>query len=723
MAVLTSKLIVELLDRASKPAAKIAATINKLQSASRANSARLEEMRGRMMGAVGAGFALYKGFSAPIRAGAEFQTMLEDIRQKAEMSAPELKTLGNRLRDIATATNQLPTDTIKTFDSLLGLGLGGKTDAENVDAAVKMLPAINKTATAYRAAADDVMKAGQASFMNLKVPADQMMSAFDAMARAGKEGAFELKDMAQYFPALTSQAGALGIKGVKGVANLAAALQVVRQGAGDSSEAATNLKNVMQKIMSPVTQTNFKKFGVDFRKEMEKAKKAGVSPIEAVARLTDKVLKKNKSATLGDLFADREAQLGLLALIAGLKRYREIRAAALNSSGEVEKDFAKRIQTADAAMIRFKGAIENLNIALSIGLLPALTAVIDRGIVPMLRAFRGVVEAHPKLVGTLLGVSAGLIGLRIAATAAQFAFLWMRGGAILAAIAGMKALAAATRLAAAPMWLFAASAKAGRLAALMLVNPLKLVTGALRILQLALLGTGIGAALVALAVAGTFIYQNWSGIKEMFAGIGEGIMSALQPVMPAVEPVIKAFDWLADKFMSIAGPLDASKESWRSLGVTIGTSIGGTIKWVIDKVQALIDLLSSAAGKVSGLFKAGGGKGSSPFVSNSVAGARANGGPVRRGSTYLVGERGPELWRAPAAGQIDSSLDTIAALRAGGAGGRGASGVASMHVEVGGIHIHTQPGQSPEAIASAVERHLSSKLNALSRGAFSDGVY
>lgn len=52
----------------------------------------------------------------------------------------------------------------------------------------------------------------------------------------------------------------------------------------------------------------------------------------------------------------------------------------------------------------------------------------------------------------------------------------------------------------------------------------------------------------------------------------------------------------------------------------------------------------------------------------------------------------------------------------------GATG-GSMSVNVGGIHIQASAGQSPEAIAAAVERRMSEKLNALSRGAFSDGVY
>jgi hypothetical protein len=99
---------------------------------------------------------------------------------------------------------------------------------------------------------------------------------------------------------------------------------------------------------------------------------------------------------------------------------------------------------------------------------------------------------------------------------------------------------------------------------------------------------------------------------------------------------------------------------------------------------------------------------------------RALGGPVRSGGTYLVGERGPELFRSPASGHISSTLDTVRSIKANAlAGARGGS----MSVNVGGIHIQASAGQSPEAIAAAVERRLSEKLSAMSRGAFSDGVY
>jgi hypothetical protein len=252
---------------------------------------------------------------------------------------------------------------------------------------------------------------------------------------------------------------------------------------------------------------------------------------------------------------------------------------------------------------------------------------------------------------------------------------------------------------------------------------------AMRLLKFAMIGTGIGAALVGLAAIGMAVYNNWAGIKALFVGIGEGLMAGLAPVMPAIQPVIDGFGWLSDKLSSIFGPIDASKQAWRDLGVTIGTSIGGAITGVIEKIKALIGWITSVPGKIAGMLGFGGGKtpaaAAATVAAPVIAGARAAGGPVRAGSTYLVGENGPELFRARANGAISNTLDTVRAIKAQAMAGaaRQAGGGTVNHVDVGGIYVQAAPGQSAEAIADAVERRLSEKLNALSRGAYSDGVY
>lgn len=390
MATLTSNLIVRLIDGVSGPAKGAASALRGLRAAAggigggfagvmRENAKAGAAFRNQLLGitatAAVAGFALKRALGTPVSKAMAFETTLEDIGQKANMTGEGLARLGQQIRSIGTASGRTAQETAGTFDTLLGLGLGGKTNEEDVANAIGMLPAINKTATAYRAASDEVARAGQAVFANLKVPAAEVIKAFDAMAASGKDGAFELRDMARYFPSITALAANLDIKGVKGAADLAAALQVVRQGAGNSEEAATNLINVLQKAGTPATQKAFSKMGINFRKEMKKLTKEGMSPIEAMVETTRKAMA--KGATIGDLFEDRQAQLGMIALLQDTERYRRIRAEALNASGMVEADFARRIKTSQAAYDRFRASVENLQIAIGNSLMPTVTTFVE----------------------------------------------------------------------------------------------------------------------------------------------------------------------------------------------------------------------------------------------------------------------------------------------------------------------------------------------------------
>lgn len=820
MATLTSKLIVELVDRATAPARAIAAGINRLTAMQTRNAAALATTQTQMIGAIGAFYGLTRAIGAPVKAATDFETKLEDIAQKIEAPRAELPKLGAELRAVAAATTQTASKMAEGMDVLAGMG------AKREDA-LGLLPAIGRAATAYNAEVKDLAQAGYAALDNLKVPANQFAAALDAMSKSGKEGAFELRDMAQYFPSLGAGYQALKQSGVPAVADLAAALQIVRKGAGDSSEAATNLNNILQKINAPLTRKNFEKMGIDLEKEMARAAKAGATPIEAIAVLTNKVLKGNL-ARLGDLFEDAQVQKGLRPLIQNIKEYRRIRKEALAAQGVVEEDYRRRLQTSASAIQRFRIAVENINLAVGGALLPGLTVLAD-AIVPLANRFAAFAEKHPAVTRAIVATSAALIGLRIAGIAAKFALLWMWGGALAIAKGALLGLAGAVRLASLAMLPFGAALRAGRsaivgfaataailgsggalrmaaVALLGLLNPLRLVTVALRLLKFALIGTGIGAVLIGIAMAGLWIYNNWSGLTEMFTRFGAAFMAAIAPVRPVLEPVIgtvsaiydwfnrllgpveglgaageragralgealvsaiqtgqRAFDWLTglprqigDAFQSALDAVQAKGEAlgtildgWRSkiigtfsgidltaIGTQIMTSLLNGVK---AGAKAVLDFFTGIGSKIKSAISgaASGARISVPTApAPALAGARAAGGPVRRGLSYLVGENGPEIFTANATGMIQNTNRTVQALRAAAlasavavspaaaqGGGARAGGGQTMQVDVGGIHIHAQPGQSPEQIADAVERRLSAKLGALSRGAYSDGVY
>src|SRR5690606_15600478 len=98
--------------------------------------------------------------------------------------------------------------------------------------AVKLIGPIGRLGTAFKVELADGADAAYANINNLKVAQAQTAKAFDIMAAGGNAGAFEIKDMARWFPTLTARMQALGQQGLPAVADLTAALQVAMNTAG-----------------------------------------------------------------------------------------------------------------------------------------------------------------------------------------------------------------------------------------------------------------------------------------------------------------------------------------------------------------------------------------------------------------------------------------------------------------------------------------------------------
>lgn len=750
MGVVTSSLVIELLDRFSRPSRAIEGAMTRLQNIQANNSRRLDEMRGRMVEATAVGYGLYRALKAPTEAAAEFETKLEDIAQKIEAPISALPQLGKEIRKVASDTTQSAADMADGMDILVGMG------ASREDA-LGLLPDIGRAATAYNAEIADLSQAGYAALDNLKVPANQFGNALDAMAQAGKAGAFELKDMAKYFPTLGAGYQALSQKGVPAVADLSAALQIVRKGTGDSASAATNLSNVLQKINAPLTRKSFAKMGVNLEKEMKKAAEKGLTPIEAIAEITNRTLK-GDLGKLGDLFQDAQVQQGLRPLIQNMQEYRRIREEAMKAQGVVQEDYDRRLKTSAIAGKRFRIAMENISLAIGSALLPALNDLSDV-IVPIINRMAEFAEAHPALTRVVVATTAALIALRVAAIAAQFSLLWMKGGMITSGIVALRSLrlvlaglafvftpvtASLRALRTAMIGYAAAASIAGNGSALAimgrsligLINPLRYVSTALRALKFALIGTGIGAIVVGIAMAGTWIYNNWQGIKELLVGVGEGFMAGLAPVQPILQPIVDMAKRLWDSISGLLAPLQASTGEWRSWGETIGGSVAAGVNAIVSGIGSVVSGIKSAyewAVKLKQAFDSfmgnTGPASSNPWITGGagapsnpnaptwaqgipkLSGAKAAGGSVVGGRTYLVGEKGPELFTANRTGTIIPN------------GGNARMGGGRNGLSIGALHIHATPGMSEESLIQKAIAELQRRFRMEADGIHADLEY
>lgn len=262
---------------------------------------------------------------------------LRQIGNTADLTHDQIAAAGAELPGLTRQTNQYQ-------DALLdGLGLLAAAGLE-FNTSLAALRPIGRTATGEVADLNAVAATSFALIDNLKVPVAELQLGLDALAQSGKEGRFELADMALYFPVITASAQQLKMTGVPAVASLGAALQVAMKGAGDPSQAATNFQNFLSKLTAPDTVRRFKELGIDLQREFALATQAGKDPIMEFLQLIQRV-SGGDPFKMGEMFGDQQVLNFLRPMLANLKEYERIRASALQSKGVVDRDYINMLTT------------------------------------------------------------------------------------------------------------------------------------------------------------------------------------------------------------------------------------------------------------------------------------------------------------------------------------------------------------------------------------------
>ncbi|WP_294319695.1 phage tail tape measure protein [uncultured Sphingomonas sp.] len=519
-----------------------------------------QNVAGAGIGMLGTATAMAVPIIAGVKAGQEFESKMTDIAQKADLSRAAAAAMGVELLKAGRAANQLPAAMQDGVDTLAGFGLDPR------QAAVMMRP-IGRAATAYKAEIADLAAASYALHDNLKVPIADTQKMIDAMASAGKAGAFEIADMAQHVPALAAAYQGLGQKGVAAGTDLAAALQITRKGAGDSATAATNLANILQKITSPATVKAFEKMGVDLPAALKRMYAEGKTPIEAIAELTNKTLKGDLSR-MGYLFEDAQVQAGLRPLIQNMDEYRRIRAEASNAGGTTDRDFAERMRDSAEASKQLKVNAETLAIQLGTVLLPTVNDLLGKA-AAMAGRLGDWAQRHPTLTKAVALLAVGLTALLGAAALLTLGYAALMG----------------------PMALFGALSTATGIAMLPLIG----------------IVLGVVAAVALLAYGAYLIYQNWDGIAAYFGGIWNSITgfftsnwttirNLLLGALVIFMPVVAALVWVAA----------AIYRNWDTIKAGFMSGITALWGYVQPIVQPILNILSTIENLRQRFFRMGG---------------------------------------------------------------------------------------------------------------------
>ena len=630
------------------------------------------------VGAAGIGVAL----TASVKAAASFETVLSDIGKTANVGNAELKILGNQITSLSARnrTNLGPEKIAAGIQDLVAQGL-------SLQDAVASMESLGRVATATNSDLLDVTKTGFQLQNALKIKPTELKATFDALAYAGKQGAFELKDMATFMPTISAAAGTLGIQGKQGAISLAAMMQMIRKDAPDAGQAATRMTDAMLKMTAPDAVKNFKKFGVDIQKVLNDAKAKGINPMEAALSELQRVTG-GDVFKLSQIFGDKEAKLGLMSLMKYRKEYEQLKreAGGAGAAGTIDRDYQKSITTFAGTMASFQNSSQRLGIALGNALLPSLTAMAE-AITPLVESFANFAQTNPAFTSFMVGVSAAFAGLvplipviasAVSLVSSLSAAIGGAGGlgAVLASVGAVITgpvgitIAAIVGIGATLVWAYTQfqwfrDAVNGVFAGYMqffqgigqtfqgvwdlivgiFSGNTKLIDAALNTIQAGFTNMFGGIFNVFKFSYGTLLTLTWNFVKQL-PGI---ILSAIVNLPTTIGNVLRGLQyvfaelgrrniattkWFTDQTVAL---ILSMPSRIASIGQTI---INAIINGLKARAPALFSWVSGAWDRIKGLIPNGGGGGNAA----PQPPGRATGGGVTAGLPYIVGERRRELF-------------------------------------------------------------------------------
>lgn len=550
MGVLTSKLILSLVDRVTAPARAVAKTMDRLKLAQAANARQLDAMRGRMLDAAAMGYTLSRALSAPVKSAMAFESAMADVNKVVDFAQPDgLKQMSNDILQMSRRIPMAATGIAEIVAAAGQAGMQGGELLEFAEMAAKVGVAFDISAGQ---AGDSLAKIKTA----LGLSVAQTRALADAMNHLSNTSASAAPDLLDFM----SRVGSIGKQyGFTEQQTVAIGSAMIAAGA-KADVAATSFRNVGKALVRGENATKaqrdaFAKLGLSAKDVASRMQKDAVGTLGDVIARIRKLPKEVQAANISALFGD-EAR-AIAPLIANSKLLASSLDAVSDKTkylGSAQAEFEVRSKTTENALQLFKNQMEGLAIAIGSALLPALNRILD-AVGPIIGAMADWAAAHPNVTAALVTLASSLVAVNVAATAMRFAFLFGKGG-MLSLAAGATSLASGL---------------------LTVLNPLKLVRGAFVALRFAIASTGIGAIVIGLAMAGTWIYNNWSNLSAMFSAFGAAFMRAVKPIMPALEPVMQAGQWLVDLWNNLTGTVSGGTGQWSLWGAQAGRAVGDVI--------------------------------------------------------------------------------------------------------------------------------------------------
>jgi TP901 family phage tail tape measure protein len=759
MANILSQLIVSLVDQVTGPAKQVGASIegmnrriseatsspismtDKLAAASTRAQRRMNGYRTQMVDAVATMYTLGRAIGSPVQASRQFEAAFADVKKVVEFPTEGPYSAEAFRQSLIDLSRRVPL----TVEELTQIAAAGGQAGVAIEELAGFTENVAQVSTAFEISTADAGKSLANLKAALKLSNPQVMLLADHMNVLANNMATSESQVLD----VVNRVGALGaVVGIetKHVAALGAAMT---SAGGDAESAGTALRNMFLNLsqgegMTDDAVATLEKIGLNAESLPSRMQTEG---IEAIVDLLERVAalpKEEQAASLTNLF-DKRAVDAIGPMLNNLDLLRQSLGLVQSDTenlGASQREFEKRNDTFDAGVKTLQNTMNGLAIAIGDALIPALTSVMEK-ITPIIDTVTRWASENPKLTASILGIVGGLVAFNGAMIAVKYFGTY------------------------------------GYVAFLNLAKGVTVAATSFTTLSGAIAATGIGAILIGIAMAGIWIYNNWSGIAAMFDEFGKAFSNALGPEASAVlGGIIDGISTLWNWVNNLLGPINQSEEGWRGWGAAAGEALAGVVNWFTsldekvaalpvkigemfrgvgdsirvsmenglntvissvsswteqfataghDLAQAMIDAIKNAFNDLLAWFSGLPGKIVSAIGNIDVSGlikwpslpswlgggdaepaaeqppARARGGPISRGSTYMVGERGPELITAGRSGYVNKA----GSFPAGG-------------ITINQSMVFNVDGSASEDVVEKIRRVMKDEVRETFRGVFSD---
>ena len=482
------------------------------------------EIRGEITEVLGLGLA----FASLIRPAIRFEGQLKEINKAMEFETPEaMGAYGDELRALS---REIPVALSGLSDIAFVAGQAGYRGKESIDFT------------------RDVAKLGVAFDMSANKAVDAFMGVRNTMGLT-QEGAMRLADTTNYlsnnfnaqakdiFTVLSYQGALAKQAGLTNEAFMALGATLLSTGSAPE-ETATALRNVLTAFTSGDALADHRKealetLGFSAGDLPEMMQKDAVGTIKSVIGAIKDLRKADRGSILTELFQIRGSSTVAKFMEAMDKFDTALELTQVESAGSVVDEFNKRAESTDKYMQRFSTAVESLSMSFTKGLLGPMMNSIEV-FTNIAYPIGNLLEAFPRFTTAVVGTGFALVGLRIILVGVRF-FVHSFGTVL-------RGLSIVTYAWSAATWTASVSLAVLKWAVVG-------VSWSVRMLRLALLGSGIFTIVALIGFAAETIYKNWDDIGPFFRGIGDTIKGVFGWLFKAWQWVSRIGGYVSDFFL------------------------------------------------------------------------------------------------------------------------------------------------------------------------------